>query len=74
MDGGSGSDSVSGGNGDDTLREDATPNGADTLIGGAGNDTVDYSARSAPVRVDLNDVRDDGDIRSNERDDDSMAF
>ncbi|MFL5895568.1 MAG: hypothetical protein ACJ76Z_10730 [Thermoleophilaceae bacterium] len=67
--GGNGNDSVSGGAGDDVLREDSAPNGTDTLIGGAGSDTADYSARSAPVGVDLNDLRDDGDVRTNERDD-----
>lgn len=48
-----------GGSGDDTLTGDAGDNvldggpGADVLSGGAGYDAVDYSDRSAPVRVDL---------------------
>jgi hypothetical protein len=68
LDGGSGNDSESGGNGDDTLREGSAPNGADNLSGDAGNDTVDYSARSGPVNVALDDQPYDGDRRSNERD------
>ncbi|HEY3190555.1 MAG TPA: calcium-binding protein [Solirubrobacteraceae bacterium] len=74
LDGGGGNDFESGGNGNDTLREGSAPNGADTLVGDSGTDTVDYSGRSAPVRVDLNDVRDDGDIRTNERDDVRMTI
>ena len=68
LDGGSGNDSESGGNGDDTLREGNAPNGADNLSGDAGNDTVDYSARSAPVNVTIDDQPFDGDRRNNERD------
>jgi Ca2+-binding RTX toxin-like protein len=68
LDGGSGNDTEAGGNGDDTLSEVSTPNGADSLAGDSGNDTVDYSARSAPVDVSVDDVAGDGDRRSNERD------
>jgi Ca2+-binding RTX toxin-like protein len=68
MQGGTGNDSLSGGNGDDTLREDNVPNGADTLAGDSGNDTVDYSQRSAPVNVSIDDQAFDGDRRTNERD------
>jgi hypothetical protein len=68
LDGGSGKDTESGGNGDDTLVELSAPNGADSLAGASGNDTVDYSARSAPVDVSVDDIADDGDRRSNERD------
>lgn len=48
-----------GGSGDDTLTGDAQNNvfdggpGADVIVGGDGFDAVDYSYRSAPVRVDL---------------------
>jgi RTX calcium-binding nonapeptide repeat (4 copies) len=68
LDGGSGNDSESGGNGDDTLREGIAPNGADSLAGDSGNDTVDYSLRSAPVNVSIDDQPTDGDRRNNERD------
>jgi hemolysin type calcium-binding protein len=68
LDGGSGNDNETGGAGDDTLRELSAPNGADSLDGGSGNDTVDYSARSAPVNVVVDDIAADGDRRSNERD------
>src|SRR4051794_14378707 len=68
LQGGSRNDSESGGNGDDTLREDNAPNGADSLQGDSGNDTVDYSLRSAPVTVAIDDQPFDGDRRSNERD------
>jgi Ca2+-binding RTX toxin-like protein len=68
LDGGTGNDSEAGGNGDDTLREGSGPNGADSLAGDAGNDTVDYSARSAPVNVAIDDQPFDGDRRNNERD------
>jgi hypothetical protein len=68
VDGASGNDFESGGNGDDTLRQGSTPNGGDTLAGDSGNDTVDYSLRTAPVNVTIDDVRDDGDRRTHERD------
>jgi hypothetical protein len=68
LDGGTGNDFESGGNGDDTLREGSAPNGADNLFGDSGNDTVDYSLRSAPVNVTIDDQPGDGDRRSNERD------
>jgi Ca2+-binding RTX toxin-like protein len=68
LDGGSRLDFEAGGNGDDTLRQSSGPNGADSLFGDAGNDTVDYSARSAPVNVTVDDQSDDGDRRTNERD------
>jgi hypothetical protein len=68
LDGGNGSDAELGGSGDDTLREGNAPNGADSLAGDTGNDTVDYSLRSAPVNVSVDDVAFDGDRRSNERD------
>ncbi len=66
--GGTGNDSESGGSGDDVLREDSAPNGSDSLSGGSGIDTVDYSARSAPVDVSLDDRANDGDRHGNERD------
>jgi hypothetical protein len=68
MDGGAGNDGESGGAGNDTFRQGSAPNGADSFGGGDGTDTLDYSMRSAPVGVDVNNVRDDGDIRTGERD------
>jgi Ca2+-binding RTX toxin-like protein len=68
LDGGTGNDTESGGNGDDTMREGNAPNGADTFSGDSGNDTADYSARSAPVNVAVDDFAFDGDRRNNERD------
>jgi Ca2+-binding RTX toxin-like protein len=68
LDGGSGNDTEGGGNGDDTLREGNAPNGVDNLSGDSGNDTADYSARSAPVNVVIDDQAFDGDRRNNERD------
>lgn len=58
--GGAGADSVFGGDGDDRLSEDTTTNGGDRLSGGGGADTVSYAARSAAVRVSLDDVANDG--------------
>jgi hypothetical protein len=66
LDGGSGNDTESGGNGDDTLRQGSAPNGADNLSGDSGNDTVDYSARSAPVNVAVDDQPFDGDRRNDD--------
>jgi Ca2+-binding RTX toxin-like protein len=68
LDGGSANDFESGANGDDVLRQGSSPNGADSLFGDAGNDTVDYSTRTAPVNVTVDDQPGDGDRRSNERD------
>src|SRR3954454_19430942 len=68
IDAGNGNDSASGGNGDDTFRESSAPNGSDSIRGDAGNDTVDYGARTAPVNGSLDDQSNDGDRRTNERD------
>ncbi|HYZ29622.1 MAG TPA: calcium-binding protein [Thermoleophilaceae bacterium] len=68
LDGGNANDTELGGSGDDTLREGNAPNGADSLAGDAGSDTVDYSARTAPVNVAVDDQPGDGDRRSTERD------
>jgi Ca2+-binding RTX toxin-like protein len=68
IDGGNGNDAEFGGSGDDTLRQANAPNGADSLAGDSGNDTVDYSLRTAPVNVAIDDQPFDGDRRSNERD------
>src|SRR5689334_13112494 len=53
---GAGNDTVTGGGGDDTFL--SSP-GADRYAGGAGSDRVDYSARTAGVSVDIDDVADD---------------
>jgi Ca2+-binding RTX toxin-like protein len=55
--GGGGNDSLQGGDGDDLLDGSS---GADDISGGSGNDTVDYSLRSAPVSVSLDDQPNDG--------------
>jgi len=76
-------ENVVGGTGDDTLTGDGDANqlngadgddlldggaGADSLRGGADVDTVDYSARSAAVSVDADDVADDGQVVPSEGD------
>jgi Ca2+-binding RTX toxin-like protein len=57
-----GSDVLNGGDGDDQLG--GGPAGAaqdgDTFIGGAGTDTADFSSRTAPLSVTLDDVPNDG--------------
>jgi Ca2+-binding RTX toxin-like protein len=76
--GGAGSDSLVGGSGDDALNgrwgndlldsgSTADAEGSDTLLGGDGADTVDYSGRSAPLAVDLDGTKNDGE--AGERDD-----
>lgn len=62
IDGGLGPDTVAGLGGDDRLVEGARPSGADTFSGGGAVDTVDYSSRTATVRVDINGVADDGQV------------
>ncbi|WP_188113404.1 calcium-binding protein [Nocardioides humilatus] len=52
VDGRGGDDHLDGGHGDDTIRS-STKDGADVIVAGAGTDTVDYSARSAAVKVRL---------------------
>jgi hypothetical protein len=66
---GSSRDSLRGGAGNDTFLEGSTPNGADQVFGDSGFDTADYGARTGNLHIDLNAVRDDGDVRVNERDD-----
>jgi Ca2+-binding RTX toxin-like protein len=68
LDGGAGNDGENGGAGNDSLRQGNAPNGSDALSGGDGIDTIDYTLRPAPVRIDLNGLADDGDIRSGEAD------
>jgi Ca2+-binding RTX toxin-like protein len=67
--GGSGDDAMSGGSEDDIFAEDAAANGSDRIYGDTGFDTADYGARTGNLLVDLNSVRDDGDLRAGERDD-----
>ncbi|HEX8912878.1 MAG TPA: hypothetical protein VF796_11000, partial [Humisphaera sp.] len=55
--GGGGNDTLNGGNGNDVERGGG---GKDTFVGGAGEDTADYSAYTAAVKVDLDNVADDG--------------
>lgn len=60
MIGGPGNDDLQGGPGNDSFDEAGSHNGSDTLRGGAGEDDVDYSLRSADLRVSLDARRDDG--------------
>jgi Ca2+-binding RTX toxin-like protein len=55
--GGPGNDKLTGGGGNDSLHGDA---GADTLTGGAGTDVADYTDRTAPLTVTLDDRANDG--------------
>ena len=57
LDGRGDNDTVFGSGGDDVLVGDV---GKDSLVGGDGFDTADYSARTAPLTIDLDDVDDDG--------------
>ena len=49
----------------DLYDESASPNGADDMSGGG---SVDYSARTAGVQVSLNNLADDGDLATAEKD------
>jgi Ca2+-binding RTX toxin-like protein len=61
--GGNGDDKLTGGPGDDVLIGEA---GADTMAGGGGRDTADYSARTAPVTVNLDAKANDGEAGEND--------
>jgi uncharacterized delta-60 repeat protein len=63
--GGSGAEYFLGGNGDDYMDGGR---GGDWYLGGLGTDTVDYSSRTASVRVNAGDIRDDDDGEEGERD------
>ena len=60
MIGGKGNDDMQGGAGRDSFDEAGAHNGSDTIRGGAGEDDVDYSLRSADLRVSLDAKRNDG--------------
>jgi Ca2+-binding RTX toxin-like protein len=60
---GPGDDVVTGGDGADRL---VSGPGADALAGGGGSDTVDYSARSAPVRISPDGLAGDGEALEND--------
>ena len=68
LQGGTGGDSELGGSGDDLIHQGPTPNGGDLLDGQDGFDTLDYGARANSLRIDVNGLRDDGEVRANERD------
>jgi hemolysin type calcium-binding protein len=55
---------LAGGAGDDLL--DPGKGEGDQLFGGADTDTVTYSARTAPVSIDLDGVADDGEVGEND--------
>jgi Ca2+-binding RTX toxin-like protein len=58
--GGPGNDDLHGGPGPDFFDEGGVANGSDTMHGGGGTDQVDYSLRSADLRVSLDGRRNDG--------------
>src|SRR6185369_10658507 len=58
--GGTGNDSISGGSGNDVIYAESAPDGADNMNGGTGTDTLTYASRTGAVRVDLDNVADDG--------------
>jgi Ca2+-binding RTX toxin-like protein len=58
--GGMNLDRLEGDAGDDRFRASETADGADVFDGGAGNDTADYSARTAPLTLRLDDKANDG--------------
>ncbi|HEX8104190.1 MAG TPA: hypothetical protein VF533_16345 [Solirubrobacteraceae bacterium] len=61
LDGGAGSDIESGGDDADTFDQGTAANGADTLDGGGSPyDRIDYSGRTTGVRIDPDDIADDG--------------
>ena len=60
--GNGGADLVQGGAGNDSLFESSSASGADTLDGGADVDTVDYSARTASVKVTTTGAGNDGEV------------
>ena len=59
--GGNGIDKIDARGGPDRIDERTDRNGADTIDGGEGRDIIDYSRRSTPTRVSLDDVANDGD-------------
>jgi Ca2+-binding RTX toxin-like protein len=66
LDGGAGDDTIIGGGGNDALNGEVGDDlldggkGADDIVGGEGFDAVDYSMRSAPLDVSLDNVANDG--------------
>jgi uncharacterized delta-60 repeat protein len=63
--GGSYADSIGGGDGNDRLNASGGP---DIMAGNVGFDTANYSARTAALKIDLDDVADDGQISAGEGD------
>jgi Ca2+-binding RTX toxin-like protein len=66
FDGGSGTDTIGGGDGDDVVTNGSSPDGADTVAGGAGSDLMNYSSRTSPLSVSIDDVADDGEAGEND--------
>jgi hypothetical protein len=58
--GGSGDDTLIGGDGNDIFDHGICDAGADEFIGGGGHDTVSYTKCGARISVTLDDVADDG--------------
>ncbi|HEX5657634.1 MAG TPA: calcium-binding protein [Polyangiales bacterium] len=62
-----GNDNLFGDEGDDTFSEETAPNGGDIFTGGAGTDTVDYSGRTAALKVTMDgSAADDGEDNEND--------
>lgn len=66
LQGGNGDDALHGGAGDDTFRTAAAPDGADLYDGGEGVDTLDYSARTAALKITMGAGADDGEQGEND--------
>jgi Ca2+-binding RTX toxin-like protein len=66
FDGGNGADTIGGGDGNDVITNGSAPDGADTVAGGAGGDLMNYSSRTSPLNVSIDDVADDGEAGEND--------
>lgn len=64
--GGLGGDTIQGGDGDDVILNSSSADGADIVGGGPGSDLSNYSSRTNPLNVSLNDVADDGEAGEND--------
>ena len=61
-----GNDAIAGGGGDDVFIASSIRDGADDYHGGPGHDTINYGSRSQPLRIDLDEVADDGETAEND--------
>ena len=74
LDGGAGTDTLTGNAGNDTFPQGSAPDGNDTLNGGADSDTVDYANRTSAVSVTLDGTANDGDVATTENDNVAADF